>query len=403
MIRDYGSRLVEQHAVMDREFQATGNLSPGWRGKNAHTSRRQFARTQTPLVVSLRDGDAVDVSMIDGWQFRTLIRHLEIACFVVLAGMVGMRVSEIGSVKRGCLSTSVLTDGRRLLLLRAVIYKTSKEPAGTLRDWAAGWDGPANPVRSAIAVLEALRAIDTPHTDYLFVSSRSRNTREQKTVLRQDHNERLNDFAAFAGIAGWRLRTHQCRKTFARFVTKRDYTGLLALNNHFGHLAIQMTEVYGSWDDDLVTELLDAEIEHDYEALDQILSSDRLAGKLGERIATRNQRFRGLAGAAARAEYIDNIKSDPSSDRLSLVRHEYGFCVLEAESAACGLDAWRVGPPTCAPCKNLVVTEAHAPYWRRIGETLNDDLRRVPVDSPHAADLRSAEQSVTTLLLGITK
>src|SRR5450631_1959761 len=91
MIRDYGSRLVEQHAVMDREFQATGNLSPGWRGKNAHTSRRQFARTQTPLVVSLRDGDAVDVSMIDGWQFRTLIRHLEIACFVVLAGMVGMR------------------------------------------------------------------------------------------------------------------------------------------------------------------------------------------------------------------------------------------------------------------------------------------------------------------------
>jgi hypothetical protein len=147
------------------------------------------------------------------------------------------------------------------------------------------------------------------------------------------------------------------------------------LKNHFGHLAIQMTEVYGSWDDDLVSELFDAEVEHDYEALDQILSSDRLAGKLGERIATRNQRFRGLAGVAARAEYIDNIKSDPLSDRLSLVRHDYGFCVLEAESAACGLDAWRVGPPTCAPCKNLVVTEAHAPYWRRIGETLNDDLR----------------------------
>jgi integrase len=188
------------------------------------------------------DVDAVDVSTIDGWQFRTLIRHLEIACFIVLAGMVGMRVREIGSVKRGCLSTSVLADGRRLLLLRAVIHKTSKEPAGTPRDWAAGWDGPANPVRSAIAVLEALRAIDTPHTDYLFVSSRNRNTREQKTVIRQSHNERLNDFAAFVGIAGWHLRTHQFRKTFARFVTKRDDTGLLASKNHFGHLAIQMTE-----------------------------------------------------------------------------------------------------------------------------------------------------------------
>jgi integrase len=342
MIRDFGSQLVEQYAVMDREFQATGHLSPGWRGKNAQSSRRRFAQTRKPLVLSLRDGEAVDVSTLDGPQFRTLIRHLEIACFIVLAGMVGMRVSEIGSVKRGCLSTSVLIDGRRLVLLRAVIHKTSKEPAGTPRDWAAGWDGPANPVRCAIAVLEALRAIDKPHTDYLFVSSRNRNTREQKTLIRQVQNVRLNDFAAFAGITGWRLRTHQFRKTFARFITKRDYTGLLALKNHFGHLAIQMTEIYGSWDDDLVPELLDAEIEHDYEALDQILSSDRLAGKLGERIATQNQRLHGLAGAAARAEYIDNIKSDPSSDRLSLVRHEYGFCVLEAESAACGLDAWRV-------------------------------------------------------------
>jgi hypothetical protein len=78
--------------------------------------------------------------------------------------------------------------------------------------------------------------------------------------------------------------------------TRRDYTGLLALKNRFGHLAIQMTAVYGSWDDDFITELLDAEIEHDYEALDHILSSDRLAGKLGERIATQNQRFRRCIG-----------------------------------------------------------------------------------------------------------
>jgi hypothetical protein len=46
----------------------------------------------------------------------------------------------------------------------------------------------------------------------------------------------------------------------------------------------------------LSPELLDVQIEHDYEALDQMLSSDRLAGKPGERTAPQNQRFRRCIG-----------------------------------------------------------------------------------------------------------
>jgi hypothetical protein len=35
--------------------------------------------------------------------------------------------------------------------------------------------------------------------------------------------------------------------------------------------------------------------------------------------------------------------------------------------------------------RNLMATEAHGSYWRRIGEARKDDLRKVPVDSPASA------------------
>ncbi|WP_204327512.1 hypothetical protein, partial [Stenotrophomonas maltophilia] len=57
----------------------------------------------------------------------------------------------------------------------------------------------------------------------------------------------------------WRLTTHQGRKTFARFVGKRDRTGLHALQHHFGHVTRIMTDsAYVGTDFDL-GELVDAQ------------------------------------------------------------------------------------------------------------------------------------------------
>jgi integrase len=39
----------------------------------------------------------------------------------------------------------------------------------------------------------------------------------------------------------WLFSPHQFRKTFARFVAKRDRTQLFALSDHFKHVSIAMT------------------------------------------------------------------------------------------------------------------------------------------------------------------
>ena len=52
---------------------------------------------------------------------------------------------------------------------------------------------------------------------------------------------RLSDLPQHEGKP-WHLNTHQGRKTFARFVAKRDRTGLHALQKHFGHVSLAMTD-----------------------------------------------------------------------------------------------------------------------------------------------------------------
>lgn len=61
-------------------------------------------------------------------------------------------------------------------------------------------------------------------------------------------NERLNHrLAPLIDLPGhdgkrWRLASHQGRKTFARFVGRRDRTGLAALAKHLGHVTRAMTD-----------------------------------------------------------------------------------------------------------------------------------------------------------------
>jgi integrase len=400
-VQSFGAELLAQYDAMDTGYQESRSPNSDHRSVAAHVARRAFGNARATFEIPAAHGP-IDVTAVGGLTFRSLIRHLEAACFIVVAGMVGMRVSEIGSLQRGCLVTEVQDDGRPLLLLRAVLYKTRDETEGKPHEWVAGWDDGKNPVRGAVELLERLRAVDSPHTSHLFVSLKRRNTRTQDTMHRHVHQTRLNDFALFVGIRGWFFKPHQFRKTFARFVTKRDYTGLSAQQRHFAHVSIQMTELYGSWDDELVSEVLEAELEQDLEALDKILASERLAGALGLDVLGRNQRFRGLAGAAARAQYIAEVRADGSTDRLRLMRHDYGYCIMEADDAACGLEAWKIGPPTCAPCKNLILTDEHRPYWEGIASALRRDMAASePFADAQRRDLQKALEQVEMLLDGL--
>src|SRR5260370_18034016 len=121
-------------------------------------------------------------------------------------------------------------------------------------------------------------------------------------------NERL---APFIGVPGsedgrpWSLTTHQGRKTFARFVGKRDRSGLHALQHHFGHVSRIMTDsAYVGTDFDL-GELIDAQtLDETRSALEELLTASRLGGKAGRMLSSRS-RFLGRTRDVELTAYVD--------------------------------------------------------------------------------------------------
>jgi hypothetical protein len=51
-------------------------------------------------------------------------------------------MSEVLSLRSGCLSTVALADGRRLLLVNGTVFKTAQDACGEKADWVA-WLGPS--------------------------------------------------------------------------------------------------------------------------------------------------------------------------------------------------------------------------------------------------------------------
>jgi hypothetical protein len=171
----------------------------------------------------------------------------------------------------------------------------------------------------------------------------------------------MNRFANVIGIVEWTFAPHQFRKTFARFVALAAPNGALALQRHYKHISIQMTERYFPTDPELMDEIMEASLELVEDKLDEILATDRLAGIKGEQILAQNAPYRGSAGAAARKEMVRLTMSDAAA---RVVLHAYGVCIYEAEFAKCGGKLENVGLEVCAECPNLSVDRSHQAFWK---------------------------------------
>ena len=285
------------------------------------------------------------------------------AGFIVIGAFVGMRISEILSIKRAApLTVVALSRKRKLLKIAGTLFKTSRELLGEPAEWVAGWDDGNNPVRLAVDVLQELP--NPAGYDRLFVPLVERELRYHDPILAQPTVHRsLHMFAeTVANIprSEWSFAPHQFRKTFARFVALSGPRAAFALMRHFKHVSIQMTERYFPNDPELINEIYEAQEDLIAERLDVIFGASRLGGIKGTQIAARNERFRGAAGATARRELIQMTLRDPrSSFRLS----PYGICIYEAERAKCEGLVERVGLETCTECPNHAIDESHAPFW----------------------------------------
>jgi hypothetical protein len=209
-----------------------------------------------------------------------------------------------------------------------------------------------------------------------------------------DISSRIRQFAAYVDVPHhegkpWPFRPHQFRKTFARFVARRDRSQLMALSDHFKHASIAMSAKGCVGNDFDLKELIDHEGQVETaRALDRFLTGDRLAGRMGERIVAQNAAFRGRAGEQVRRDYIEFVLSDTD---LRIHACDYGWCIFQAETARCGgiaapSEAARC-PSTCLGCVNFVVDERYRAYWhdrRERNEALLDNasgLTRAVLDN----------------------
>jgi Phage integrase family len=298
---------------------------------------------------------------------RRLLARVTDACFIVTAGFVGMRVSEILSMEAGCIEMRPIGDtGLAQAHVVARMFKTVDDPRGRMERWLA-----PEPVVRAVEILErlSLPMREASGRRELFLVKNVRG--DIVPITNYDIGVRIRQFATYVGVPHhegkpWRFSPHQFRKTFARFIARRDRSQLMALADHFKHASIAMTaKGYVANDFDLA-ELIDHEGQIETaRALDCFLTSDRLAGRMGERIIAENAAFRGRAGEQVRRDYIAFVLAETD---LRIHACDYGWCVFQAETARCAGGArpneTARCPSTCFGCVNFVVDKRHRMYWQ---------------------------------------
>jgi integrase len=310
-------------------------------------------------------------------EFYELVDMLYAACFVVIAYLVGARVSEILHLRSGCIQPLGGDGDSGIAVLTGTIFKLEARFHGRSHQWVA-----PEPVVHAIAVLEALSA---PHRsragrDDLWLRTRSgfREVTEWEAECREPlwipSTSRINRWLArFAARLPlplhdgerWRFSTHQGRKTFARFVALRDRTSLFALAQHLGHRDRAITDAgYVGTDYALQREIEAEVLEQSVTAWEHMLSVPQLGGRAGAEVMARRPRFRGRSMKQDVRSYARLLVETG----LTLGVCDWGFCVYRREYSACRGDAFgpnpeRREPSTCARCKNFAVTPEHRPYW----------------------------------------
>lgn len=320
------------------------------------------------------DSPWYDAPVTSTKQIHFLVDRIYEACFVVISYLVGARVSEILSLRVACIEKHAAGDGNeRFTYLVGQIYKTSREHGGETHRWIA----PA-PVERAVAVMTQLtarlRALSGRDTLFLSMGSSglvgpdARVTVPVVSTLISRLNGRFAPFIRLPLHDGqpWHLNTHQGRKTFARFVGKRDRTGLHALQVHFGHVTRVMTDRGYVGTDFSLDDLIDRHAQEETRAaLEAVVTATSLAGKGGRMIATRS-RFRGRTREGDVQAYVRFLMEETD---LRLGVCDWGYCVYRHESAAClgnekGPNLVLRTESTCLSCPNFVVTDRHKRVWQ---------------------------------------
>ncbi|QTI90625.1 hypothetical protein [Streptomyces sp. AgN23] len=427
----YGQVYGLLRAWLD-ELIASGRPLPGWRGKPSLTaiahavgcSRISLARHQHMIdeavaVIGIRPQtvsdqptfgrlddrpwiEAVLADFAERDSLAVLARHLQDACYVVLAFLSGARDSEIKHLKRGSLIIERDADGTPYRWkMRSLAFKAEHDPAGVPAVWSIG-----EAAARAITVLEQLQP---PASDYLFGplphTPGAKPDAANQVLASGATNARLNRYAAWIndychrhgrsdGIPAvdgrpWHLTNRQFRRTLAWYIARRP-GGVIAGALAYRHHCIQVFEGYAGTSDsgfraEVESEQALARGEHLMAAIDAH-EHTHLTGPAADEATRRLEAF------GSQARFQGKIVLDDIRLRRLMARHDpavypgqYVTCVHDHTKALCEKARNRrsEGLPDhggCKPlaCRNVALTVENTAAWQRQINRINQRLATRP-------------------------
>lgn len=380
--------LIEAATVIERIVKKYGGRDE--RLIESHVQR------QLSELVSRRAAGGKITSDLGELKRTTIAGHLirlRTSCYILVAFVTGMRVSEILSLKEGCVETEYTEDGE-FVWVNSTLHKTLGGDPSAPDRWLCG------PVAArAIAALEWLTAVVRSRASHrkLFVPVTRWGLSHwmSETISATAMNDSLMGFVEWLDLRDekgnlFRLHTHMFRPTFARHVVRNDTTNLLALKDHFKHVSLAMTDQYVGVDEELQDLLNDEANRLSFESFDKALRSDRLGGPRGKDLVKQVDaaiadgrlppEFRGEAGAHLRRKMIAEwVEAGQQIYPCGLGND----CWFRAGYALCTQGDRPVVEICNSSCPNCVIRPEHGPYWESIETRAEELLRLNPKGEPY--------------------
>jgi hypothetical protein len=164
------------------------------------------------------------------------------------------------------------------------------------------------------------------------------------------------------------------RKHFARFIAKRDRTGLGALAIQYSHASAVSVDIsYAMPDREFYRMIKDELSEAMSSVVNSLVQTDErnIFTVGGEKIKKVVERFRGIS--------ITTLESKRLLTSGAMIHPcQWGYCYYEKASSSCqgGVmpNPIERSPEVCAGCRNFIATPEHAVWWREFMEDSNKVL-----------------------------
>ncbi|MEV6399853.1 hypothetical protein AB0M39_34560 [Streptomyces sp. NPDC051907] len=432
--RAVGTGRVTSHRVDERLQQLLGDHIearrplPGHQGKinisqlaatlrchRREITKRREAIDAVAAVVGVADAAFVDEGIqgvLDGrpWikavtvdhtlptSLAALARHLQSACYIVIAFLSGMRDSEVKHIKRACVEAKRDEDGNAYRWrVHSRAFKGEEDAEGVDATWTV-----CEPVVRAIRVLEQLQPAGQNYlmSALLHGPGQPKKAGVDRAVGVGATNQNLNLFAGFVNelctergrtdtiAAGQghalRLKTRVFRRTLAWFIARHP-GGVIAGALQYRHQSIQMFEGYaGTSDSGFRAEVESEQAIARGEVYMEMIDSHQHAGLAGP---AAEEAARRLADFGERAQFHGQVALDRHRLKRTMKRHdpaiypgEYITCVNDPAKALCekarrGNSEGLPSHGGCLPlaCRNVTLTPENIAAWQ--GEIVRIDGR----------------------------